>query len=131
MKRWLAIALALAAAQAPAFDLQGQRGARGLLPENTLPSFQRVLELGVTTLELDIAVTKDGVLVIYHDPALNPDLTRDASGRFLEQRGPAIHSMTWAELQTYDVNRHQAVDGHAQGRGARDRCKTRRGRADA
>ena len=105
MNRLLAIALALMAWPALAFDLQGHRGARGLLPENTLPSFQRALELGVTTLELDIAVTKDGVLVISHDPALNPDLTRDASGRFLERGGPAISSITWAQLQTYDVGR--------------------------
>jgi glycerophosphoryl diester phosphodiesterase len=102
----IALALALHAAySAHAFDLQGHRGARGLAPENTLPAFQRALELGVTTLELDIAVTRDGVPVISHDPALNPDLTRDASGRFLEQRGPAIHSLTWAELQAYDVGR--------------------------
>jgi glycerophosphoryl diester phosphodiesterase len=105
MIRLLAIALALAAAHAQAFDLQGHRGARGLLPENTLPSFQRALDLGVTTLELDIAITSDGVLVISHDPVLNPDITRDAAGRFLEQRGPAIHSMTWAQLQDYDVGR--------------------------
>ena len=101
----LAIALALAAWPAQAFDLQGHRGARGLAPENTLPAFERALALGVSTLELDIAVTKDGVLVISHDPALNPDLTRDATGRYLEQRGPAIRSMTWAQLQAYDVGR--------------------------
>ncbi len=105
MMRWIVLAATLAAAPALGLDLQGHRGARGLLPENTLPSFARALELGVTTLELDIAVTKDGVLVIHHDPTLNPDLTRDASGRFLEQRGPAIHSITWAQLQTYDVGR--------------------------
>ena len=105
MIRLFAIALTFAMASAQAFDLQGHRGARGLLPENTLPSFQRALELGVTTLELDIAVTKDGVLVIHHDQTLNSDLTRDAAGRFLEQRGPVIHSMTWAQLQTYDVGR--------------------------
>jgi glycerophosphoryl diester phosphodiesterase len=103
--RLLAIVLSLAACAAQALDLQGHRGARGLLPENTLPSFQRALELGVTTLELDIAITRDGVLVISHDPSLNPDITRDASGRFLEQRGPAIHSLTWAQLQAYDVGR--------------------------
>jgi glycerophosphoryl diester phosphodiesterase len=90
---------------AQTIDLQGHRGARGLLPENTLPAFRKALELGVTTLELDIAITKDAVLVIHHDPTLNPDLTRDANGRFLEGRGPAIHSLTWAELQTYDVGR--------------------------
>jgi glycerophosphoryl diester phosphodiesterase len=88
-----------------AFDLQGHRGARGLAPENTLPSFERALDLGVTTLELDIAITSDGVLVIHHDPTLNPAITRDASGQFLDRRGPAIHSLTWAQLQAYDVGR--------------------------
>jgi glycerophosphoryl diester phosphodiesterase len=88
-----------------AVDLQGHRGARGLAPENTLPSFERALALGVDTLELDIAITRDGVLVIHHDPTLNPNTTRDASGRWLEKRGPAIHTLTWAELQTFDVGR--------------------------
>jgi glycerophosphoryl diester phosphodiesterase len=105
MKRWLVAALAIATAPALGLDLQGHRGARGLLPENTLPSFQRALELGVTTLELDVGMTRDGVLVISHDPYLNPDITRDAGGRFLEQRGPLIRSLTWAELQAYDVGR--------------------------
>lgn len=105
MTRWFVLALALAAASAQAFDLQGHRGARGLLPENTLPAFERALALGVTTLELDVGMTKDGVLVISHDPYLNPDIARDASGRFLEQRGPLIRSLTWAELQVYDVGR--------------------------
>ncbi len=105
MTRLLAIVLSLAACAAQALDLQGHRGARGLLPENTLPSFQRALELGVTTLELDIAITSDGVLAVHHDRTLNPDITRDASGRFLEGRGPAIHTLTWAQLQTYDVGR--------------------------
>ncbi len=103
--RWLAVAAALLASPALALDLQGHRGARGLLPENTLIAFERALQLGVTTLELDIAITSDGVLVIAHDQALNPDITRDASGRFLEQRGPAINSLTWAQVQTYDVGR--------------------------
>jgi glycerophosphoryl diester phosphodiesterase len=87
------------------FDLQGHRGARGLLPENTLPSFQRALEIGVTTLECDMAITKDGVVVIYHDLWLNPDITRGPDGKFLESRGPAIAEMTYAELQKYDVGR--------------------------
>lgn len=105
MKRAALLLAMLVATPAAAFDLQGHRGARGLLPENTLPAFQRALEIGVSTLELDIAITRDGVLVISHDPALNPDHTRDASGRFLEQPGPAIHALTWAQLQAYDVGR--------------------------
>jgi len=104
--RVLALACALAfSLTAQAFDLQGHRGARGLAPENTLPAFERALALGVTTLELDVAITSDGVLVIHHDSTLNPDLTRDSNGAFLDRRGPAIHSLTWAQLQTYDVGR--------------------------
>ena len=52
------------------------RGARGLAPENSLPSFELAMKLGVTTLETDVGISRDGVLVISHDPALNPDLTR-------------------------------------------------------
>ena len=64
---------------AAAFDLQGHRGARGLAPENTLPAFERALAIGVSTLELDIGVSADGVVVVAHDPALNPAITRDAT----------------------------------------------------
>ena len=103
--RWLPLALAIAATSALGLDLQGHRGARGLLPENTLASFQRALELGVTTLETDIAITRDGVLAIYHDRTLNPDITRDAAGRFIDPPGVPIHTLTWAQLQTYDVGR--------------------------
>jgi glycerophosphoryl diester phosphodiesterase len=88
-----------------AFDLVGHRGARGLAPENTLPGFARALSLGVTTLELDTAITKDGVIVISHDPALNPNLTRDKDGKWLGKFGPVIHSLTFDELQRYDVGR--------------------------
>src|SRR6186713_2559112 len=87
------------------FDLQGHRGARGLRPENTLAGFAQALSLGVTTLELDTAVTSDGVVVISHDSALNPDITRDASGQWLTRRGPAIYSLTFAQLQQYHVGR--------------------------
>jgi glycerophosphoryl diester phosphodiesterase len=100
------VALAVAfACPALAFDLQGHRGARGLAPENTLPAFDRALEIGVSTLELDIGVTADGEVVIAHDPALNPAITRDAGGRWLPGRGSLIRSLTLAQLQAYDVGR--------------------------
>ena len=123
----LAALLALAAAAAlaqPAFDLQGHRGARGLMPENTLPAFQKALDLGVDTLECDMAITRDGVVVVHHDLHLNPDTTRGPDGQWLAARGPAIAELTYAELQRYDVGRlkpgteyaktfpeQQAVDG--------------------
>jgi glycerophosphoryl diester phosphodiesterase len=105
MNRLLAAFACLAALSSAAFDLQGHRGARGLLPENTLPSFQKALDLGVDTIECDMAVTSDGVVVIYHDLWLNPDITRGPDGKWLEQRGPAIAELTFTELQKYDVGR--------------------------
>lgn len=86
-------------------SLQAHRGGRGLAPENTLAAFDHAMTLGVDTLELDIGLTADGVAVISHDTALNPDHTRDAQGRWLSATGPAIHQLTLAQLKTYDVGR--------------------------
>lgn len=105
MIRPLVFAALLAALPVHAFDLQGHRGARGLLPENTLPSFRKALEIGVDTIECDMAITKDDVVVIHHDLWLNPDTTRGPDGKWLEARGPAIRDLTFAELQRYDVGR--------------------------
>ena len=111
----LVIALIFTAMSAPskALDIQGHRGARGLLPENTLPAFTKALEIGVTTLELDCAITKDGVVVVSHDPALNPDITRGPDGQWLRETGPAIWSLTFAELQRYDVGRLNPARAYA------------------
>jgi glycerophosphoryl diester phosphodiesterase len=87
------------------FDLQGHRGGRGLRPENTLPSFANGLSIGVTTLEMDAAITKDDVVVISHEPALYPGITRGPGGAWLTSRGPLIRDLTYAELQRYDVGR--------------------------
>jgi glycerophosphoryl diester phosphodiesterase len=95
----------MASTSSNAFDLQGHRGARGLAPENTLEAFATALKIGVTTLELDLAMTKDGVLVVSHDSLLNPDHTRGADGKFLSAQGPAIRSLTLAEVKQYDVGR--------------------------
>jgi glycerophosphoryl diester phosphodiesterase len=100
-----AFAAFMIAPPASALDTQGHRGARGLLPENTLPAFSRALDAGVMTLELDCGMTRDGVVVIAHDPALNPDIARDASGRWLQSPTPAIRRLTYEELQRYDVGR--------------------------
>ena len=104
LRLWL-IATLLVMPPAWAFDLQSHRGARGLMPENTLAAFEHALRLGVTTLELDIAITADGIPVVSHDPALNPAITRDASGQWLKGKGPLIRSLTLAQLQAYDVGR--------------------------
>lgn len=110
----LLLAAAAAAGTVHAFDLQGHRGTRGLAPENTLPAFAQALTIGVNTLELDIAITRDDVLVISHDPALNPDITRGADGRFLDARGPLIRELDFAQLQRFDVGRMKPGTPHAQ-----------------
>src|SRR5262245_3718768 len=90
---------------ARSLDIQGHRGARGLLPENTLPAFVRALSIGVTTLELDCAITRDSVVVVSHDSTLNPEITRDAEGRWLARADLPISQFTFAELQRFDVGR--------------------------
>jgi len=104
----------IASGGASAFDLQGHRGARGLAPENTIRAFTRALEIGVTTLELDLAMTRDGVLVVSHDSRLNPVHTRGPDGQFLTREGPAIHALTFEEVQRYDVGRIKPGTPYAQ-----------------
>ena len=87
------------------FDLQGHRGARGLAPENTLPAFTKAMEIGVTTLELDIAVTRDGAVVVAHDRRLNPDITRDKDGAWLRAPTRTVRSLSLPEIKEFDVGR--------------------------
>ena len=87
-----------------AFDLQGHRGARGLVPENTLPAFAKALSIGVTTLELDTGVTKDGVVIVSHNPVVDKSLARGTDGKWLMEE-PLIKDLTFSETQAYDVGR--------------------------
>lgn len=103
--RWLVVLVVACATTHPHYDREGHRGARGLAPENTLDAFARALDLGVDTLEMDVMLTADDVLVVHHDEHLNPDITRDASGAWLASTGPALRTLTLAELETYDVGR--------------------------
>jgi glycerophosphoryl diester phosphodiesterase len=96
------------------FDLQGHRGARGYLPENTLPGFERALAIGVDTLELDVGVTRDGVVVIHHDRRLNPDVARGADGKWVTAPAPTLYSLSYRELQDYDVGRIRPGSEYAQ-----------------
>jgi len=98
----LCLAVSVLCTSAMAFDLQGHRGARGLMPENTLPAFAGALTIGVSTLELDVGVTADGHVVVSHDPALNPNLTRTADGAWVEPY-LLIKDLTLEALQAYDV----------------------------
>lgn len=83
--------------------LHGHRGARGVMPENTMAGFQFALACGVKVLEFDVLLCRDLVPVITHNPRLMPDLTRDASGQWLAHGGPTIRNLSVDDLQTYDV----------------------------
>lgn len=107
------LAVTVSVAIAEPFDLQAHRGGRGLWPENTLAAFDKAVTLGVTTLELDVGMTSDDVLVVSHDIALNPDHTRDAAGAWLQGPGPLIRSLTFAQLQAYDIGRIQRGTDYA------------------
>jgi glycerophosphoryl diester phosphodiesterase len=113
--RWrLLLTLAVAPVlSAQAFDLQGHRGARGLAPENSLPGFATALAVGVSTLELDVGVTRDGVVVIHHDRRLHPDIARDARGRWVEAPGPLLRELDYEALQRYDVGRLRPGSAYA------------------
>ncbi len=99
------------------FDLQGHRGARGLAPENTLAAFDAALAIGVNTLELDVGVSADGVVVIGHDALINADLARDGTGRWLREQGmaqgPRITALTLAQIQAFDVGRINPASRYA------------------
>ena len=88
------------------FDKQGHRGCRGLLPENTIPAMKKALDLGVTTLEMDAVITKDGEVILSHEPFFNHEITTKPDGttvKLREEKSLNIYAMTYSEVQQFDV----------------------------
>lgn len=85
------------------FDLEAHRGGRDVRPENTLYSYAYAIELGATSIECDMQLTKDGQIVMSHNPILNSDITRDENGNYIENNKYDIHLMTVDELKKFDV----------------------------
>jgi len=94
------------------FDIEAHRGGRALRPENTLQSFANALTMGVDTLELDMGVTKDGVIVVSHERGLNPDLAKGPDGRYIATGVPYV-KLTLAEVKTYDVGQIRPGSAYA------------------
>lgn len=84
-------------------DIQGHRGARGLMPENSMPAFKKALSLRVPTLELDLQLTQDHVFVAYHDPKLDPDRCVYDDGRKVTKQ--AIEQLRYDALAHIDCGR--------------------------
>ncbi len=88
------------------FDIQGHRGARGLMPENTIPAFMRALDIGVPTLEMDVVVSSDEQVVLSHDPWFSRTLCRLPGGRsipFYEARRHRLYELTYEEIAKFEV----------------------------
>ena len=89
----------------PNFDVQGHRGCRGLMPENTIPAFIKALEIGVTTLELDVVITSDKKVLVSHDPFMSHEICRTPDGNRIkksEQKSHNIYRMNAGLAQQYD-----------------------------
>jgi glycerophosphoryl diester phosphodiesterase len=91
----------------------GHRGARGLFPENTLAGIVGACAIGVDAIEFDVRLTADGVVVVHHDPLLDPAITRTSAGAWLTSPGPAIAETTSADLAAYDIGRAARASGLA------------------
>ena len=102
-----------APAAPPAVEVHGHRGARALYPENTIEGVLGAIELGADTIEVDVLLTRDDVLVVHHDDRINAELTRDGRGAWLAEHGPPLRTLTLAELQRYDVGRIQPGTDYA------------------
>jgi glycerophosphoryl diester phosphodiesterase len=88
------------------FDKQGHRGCRGLMPENTVPAMLMALGLGVTTLEMDVVITKDKKVILSHEPWFEKDITTKPDGTYMgerEERKFNIYWMTYEQTKTFDV----------------------------
>jgi len=85
-------------------DFQAHRGGRGLMPENTIPAMLAVMDNEkVTTLEMDLAVTKDKQVVVSHDPTLSPIITTKADGTYIKANEFIIYQMDYTLLEKFDV----------------------------
>src|SRR5690349_3229617 len=88
------------------FDRQGHRGCRGLMPENTLPAMKKALEFGVTTLEMDVVISRDKKVVVSHEPWFNSEISTTPGGAFVnpdEEKSLNIFCMDYEEVIRYDV----------------------------
>ncbi len=102
---FLMLSINASAQYIPKFDVQGHRGARGLRPENTIPAFLTALDSGVTTLELDVVITKDKQVVVSHEPWMSPSICLDPTGNAIPEKSEKkynIYQMTYAEVKAFD-----------------------------
>lgn len=90
----------------PQFSKEGHRGSRGLMPENTIPAMYKAIDLGVTTLEMDVVISKDNKVVVSHDTYFHADITTTPDGRTITKEESAkllLYTMPYDSIKKYDV----------------------------
>ncbi len=88
------------------FDVEGHRGCRGLMPENTVPAFMKAMDLRVNTLEMDLAISKDEKVIVSHEPYFRAAISLDPDGNEIpkeEETNFNMYQMTYEEIKQYDV----------------------------
>ena len=103
----MVVATSLVHAQnySPRLDIQGHRGCRGLLPENSIPAFMMALDSGVTTLEMDVVISKDRHVVVSHEPWMNAAICLTPEGTEIkptDERKFNLYQMTYEEIKRWD-----------------------------
>ncbi|TAE72073.1 MAG: glycerophosphodiester phosphodiesterase [Bacteroidetes bacterium] len=94
------------------FDLQGHRGCRGVMPENTVQGFLKALDFGVKTLEMDVVISKDSFFIVSHEPYFSSMITTTPKGDSIlpkDERKFNIYQMTKAEIQAFDVGKRKHI----------------------
>jgi glycerophosphoryl diester phosphodiesterase len=102
---WLLCCILVSCHSEKSLDIQGHRGCRGLHPENTLPGFQKAIDLGVTTLELDVVISKDYEVVVSHEPFMDHMIALDVYGNEISEANEAsynLYNMTYDSIKLYD-----------------------------
>ena len=91
--------------QTNSLDVQGHRGCRGIMPENSIPAFLKALEIGVTTLEMDVVISGDGEVIVSHEPFFSHEIALDPLGRNISKEDELTHNifqMNVSDIQQYD-----------------------------
>lgn len=96
-----------------AVEIYGHRGAAGLAPENTITAYRAALDIGVDVIDMDVGITQDGIVVVYHDSELNPDITREPNGNWLSSDLKPLKHLNYASLQHFNVGKINPASEYA------------------
>jgi glycerophosphoryl diester phosphodiesterase len=107
MGKYLLILSLLSASQcfSQEFDIQGHRGCRGLLPENSIEGMKKAIDLGVTTLELDVVISADHQVLLSHEPFLSHEICLDKNGNEItevNEKSFNLYQMSYDDIRQCD-----------------------------